>query len=86
MFYVWKPLEIWKDQYIPEGLAMFLPIHKLECRCVAANSTIPVPNSAEDSTTSLPGCVEERVLFVSPLPDIVEIISSLVFYIAEYML
>ena len=65
-----KPLEIWKDEHIPEGPAMFLPIHKLECRCVAANSTIPVPNGAENITTSLPGCAEERVLFVSPLPGL----------------
>ena len=54
-----KPLQIWKDDHIPEGPAMFLPIHKLECRCIVAYSTVPLPNGAED-----------RVLFVSPLPGL----------------
>lgn len=33
-----KPLEIWKDEHIPEGPAMFLPIHKVECRFVTVYS------------------------------------------------
>lgn len=66
-----KPLEIWKDEHIPEGPAMFLPIHKLECRCVAAHSTIPVPSIGmsrdENDAIQLPGGAEERE---SPLPGL----------------
>lgn len=54
-----KLLEIWKDAHIPEGPAMFLPIHKLDCRCTLAYSTIPLPDSTE-----------ERVIFSSPLPGL----------------
>ena len=55
-----KPLEIWSTDYITEGPAMFLPIHKLACRCVIAHGTVPVPDG--DQT--------ERVIFVSPLPSL----------------
>lgn len=67
-----KPLEIWKDEYIPEGPAMFLPLRKLECRCVAAHSTIPVPSTGiSRDAIPLPGGAEERVIiFVSPLPGL----------------
>ena len=53
------------------GPAMFLPIHKLECRCVAAHSTIPVPSSDENDTIPMTSGAEERVLFVSPLPGLI---------------
>ena len=54
-----KPLEIWKDAHIPEGPAMFLPLHRLDCRCTLAHSTIPLPDNTE-----------ERVVFSSPLPGL----------------
>lgn len=54
-----KPLEIWSTDYIPEGTATFLPMHKLKCRCSIAFGTIPLPEGGE-----------ERVLFVSPLPSL----------------
>ena len=54
-----KPLEIWKDAFVPEGPAMFLPIHRLECRCTFAYSTIPLPDSTH-----------ERVIFSSPFPGL----------------
>ena len=50
-------LKIWNDEHISEGPAMFLPINQLECRCVVANGTVPLPSGTE-----------ERVLFISPLP------------------
>ena len=53
---------------------MFLPIHKLECRCVAAHSTTSVPSIGmsrdENDAIRLPGGAEERVVFVSPLPGL----------------
>jgi hypothetical protein len=62
-----KPLEIWKDEHIPEGPAMFLPIHKLECQCVVARSTIPVPNAWMKTTPFHCLVVQNKELFLCRL-------------------
>lgn len=54
-----KPLEVWSEGYIPEGPAMFLPIHMLVCRCTLAQAMIPLPDNKE-----------EKVTFISPLPTL----------------
>lgn len=52
-----KPLEVWRDSHIPEGPSMFLPIHKLLCRCTSVHAMIPLPDNKE-----------ERVVYITPLP------------------
>jgi len=50
-----KPLEIWSKDFVPEGLAHFLPIQKIFSRCIAR----------------LTHYNDENVMFVSPLTEFI---------------
>ena len=47
------------SQYVQDGPATFLPIHKVTCRFIAGYGRVPNPSGGED-----------RVLFVCPLTSL----------------
>ena len=54
-----KPMEVWNHlDYVENGPATFLPIHKITCRFVAGPGQVAMPSGNE-----------ERVTFVCPIPS-----------------
>jgi len=53
-----KPLEIWSKDFVPDGSAYFLPIHKIFSRCIACKGRLTHYN-------------DENVMFVSPLTEFI---------------
>ena len=49
-----KPLSVLKNDYVPEGPAMFIPVHHIACHCVKTQTMI----------TGL----QNLLVFVSPIP------------------
>ena len=35
-----KPLSVWKNDYVPEGPAMYIPVHCIVCCCVKTQTMI----------------------------------------------